>query len=84
MASIPVLQHIGEDIDCQGKVKADYKGTPTPDTSRYIDNIEREYRKNNLDSQIPFDMPAQSQTDGKEPIQVSMYSRLKQVKKGSK
>ena len=78
------IQHIGEDIDYQSRVKADHKAILTPDTSRYIDSIEREYLKNHPDSQIPFDILPQPRADDKTPVQVSIYSRLKKVKEGAK
>lgn len=74
------LQQIGEDIDYQGRVKADYKAVISTDTSRYIDSIEREYLKSHPDAQIPFDILPQPQADDKTPVQMSIYSRLKQVK----
>lgn len=78
------LQQIGEDIDYQGRVKADYKAVISTDTSRYIDSIEREYLKSHPDAQIPFDILPQPQADDKTPVQMSIYSRLKQVKEEAK
>lgn len=79
-----VLQNIGEDIDYEGRVKADYKAVIATDTSRYIDSIEREYQKNNPDAQMVFDFPPNPEVDDKDPAQVSIYSRLRQVKEGEK
>ena len=78
------LQQIGKDIDYQGRVKADYKAVISTDTSRYIDSIEREYLKSHPDAQIPFDILPQPQADDKTPVQMSIYSRLKQVKEEAK
>ena len=78
------LQQIGKDIYYQGRVKADYKAVISTDTSRYIDSIEREYLKSHPDAQIPFDILPQPQADDKTPVQMSIYSRLKQVKEEAK
>jgi len=78
------LQNIGEDIDYGGRVKADYKTVIIPDTSRYIGSIERQYQKNHPDSPIALDFPPMAQADDKEPAQVSIYSRLRQVKEDAK
>ena len=78
------LQQIGKDIDYQGRVKADYKAVISTDTSRYIDSIEREYLKSHPDARIPFDILPQPQADDKTPVQMSIYSRLKQVKEEAK
>jgi len=78
------LQNIGGDIDYESRVRAESKGVLKPDTSRYIDSIEREYKKNHPDAQMVFDFPQNSQADDKEPAQVSIYSRLKKVKEDAK
>jgi putative transposase len=78
------LQNIGEDIDYENRVRAESKGLLKTDTSRYIDSIEREYKKNHPDAQMVFDFPPMAQADDKEPEQVSIYSRLRQVKEDAK
>ncbi len=78
------LQNIGEDIDYENRVKADYKAVIATDTSRYIDGIEKEYHKNHPDAQMVFDFPPNPESDDKEPAQVSIYSRLRQVKEEAK
>lgn len=78
------LQHIGEDIDYENRAKADYKAVIATDTSRYLDGIEREYKKNHPDAQMVFDFPPNPEVDDNEPEQVPMYSRLRQVKEEAK
>jgi len=78
------LQNIGGDIDYENRVRAESKGLLKTDTSRYIDSIEREYKKNHPDAQMVFDFPQHPEVDDKEPAQVSIYSRLRQVKEETK